>query len=82
MPIARRKQKSQPNLKDRIVVTPGVCGGQPRIAGTRIPVAVLLDCRALGLTNRRILESYPALTTDDLAAAWAFADGPEANGHR
>ena len=69
----RRKTESATGSK-RIVSTAGVCGGNPRIAGTRIPVATLLRCRALGFSEDRILESYPALSKTDLAAAWAFAD--------
>jgi len=72
-PGARRKTKSAA-ARERIVSTVGVCGGNPRIAGTRIPVATLLRCRALGFSEERILESYLALSKADLAAAWAFAD--------
>jgi uncharacterized protein (DUF433 family) len=57
---------------NRIVVTRGVCGGRPRIAGTRIPVAVILRCREIGFSDERILKGYPALTAEDLSAAWAF----------
>jgi uncharacterized protein (DUF433 family) len=59
---------------DRIVVTPGVCGGRPRISGTRVPVDVLLNYRSLGLNDSQILEGYPAVTAEDLAAAWAYAE--------
>lgn len=75
MPTARRRKPVAERAGERIITTPGVCGGQPRIVGTRIPVAVLLRCRDLGLKNSRILESYPSLTAEDLAAAWAFAAG-------
>ena len=75
MASVRPKRKTQNGeVIKRIVSTAGICGGHPRVAGTRIPVAVLLRCRALGFSNARILESYPALSHADLAAAWAFAD--------
>ena len=75
MTTIRPKRKVKSNLAtQRIVSTAGICGGSPRIAGTRIPVAVLLRCRALGFTEARILEGYPALSKADLTAAWAFAD--------
>jgi uncharacterized protein (DUF433 family) len=58
----------------RIIATAGVCGGQPRIAGTRIPISVLLRCRALGYSDARVLEGYPSLTKKDLAAAWTYVE--------
>ena len=72
MPAASAKKSVAPR-KRRVVSTPGVCGGQPRIAGTRIPVETLLKCKAVGFSDDRILEGYPALTRADLTAAWAYA---------
>jgi uncharacterized protein (DUF433 family) len=57
----------------RIVQTPGVCGGLPRIAGTRFPVWVLLSYRNRGMSDSELLEQFPALSRIDLAAAWRFA---------
>ena len=37
--------------------TPGVCGGDPRIAGTRIPVWTLEQYRRLGMTEAQNLAS-------------------------
>jgi uncharacterized protein (DUF433 family) len=73
MPTASRKKAGPVKRRDRIVATPGICGGQPRIAGTRIPVAVLLRCRALGYSDERVLEGYPTLKKADLTAAWKYA---------
>jgi uncharacterized protein (DUF433 family) len=72
MPAAGVK-KSATKTKGRIVCSPGVCGGRPRIAGTRISVDTLLRCREIGFTEARILKGYPALSAADLAAAWAYA---------
>jgi uncharacterized protein (DUF433 family) len=52
--------------------TPGVCGGDPRVAGTRIPVHGLEAYRRLGLTEARILDAYPTLRAVDLVNAWAY----------
>lgn len=52
---------------------PNVCGGDPCIARTRIPVWLLERYRRLGVTERDLLDSYPALRAEDLANAWAFA---------
>jgi uncharacterized protein (DUF433 family) len=52
--------------------TPGICGGDARIANTRIPVWLLVGYRKDGMTDQRLLETYPALTLNDLAAAWWY----------
>lgn len=51
---------------------PDVCGGEPCIVRTRIPVWVLVQARKHGLTDADILHSYPTLHAEDLAAAWSF----------
>jgi uncharacterized protein (DUF433 family) len=58
----------------RIVSSPEICGGHARVAGTRIPIAVLVRCRALGMSDERILQGYPSLTAEDLAAVWQYAE--------
>ena len=60
-------------LLDRIAVDPNVCHGQARIAGTRIPVSVILDNLAAGVSVEEILRSYPSLTEADIRAALAYA---------
>lgn len=60
--------------QQRIVETPGICGGSPRIHGTRIPVWGLEVGRRAGRSNANLLEAYPSLTVTDLEAAWAFVE--------
>ena len=52
--------------------TPGVCGGEPCIVRTRIPVWVLEQARRLGASDAEILRSYPTLRASDLVNAWAY----------
>jgi uncharacterized protein (DUF433 family) len=54
--------------------TPGVCGGDACIAGTRIPVWVLEGFRRLGWTEAKILANYPTLRAANLVDAWAYVD--------
>ena len=54
--------------------TPGVCGGEACVRETRIPVWLLHRLRSLGRTDEQLLEDYPTLTGDDLAAVWEYAD--------
>jgi uncharacterized protein (DUF433 family) len=52
--------------------TPGVCGGEPCIVRTRIPVWVLVQARNLGMSDAAIRESFPTLRAEDLVNAWEF----------
>ncbi len=57
----------------RITVDQGVMGGQPCISGTRVPVALILALLADGVTRERLLEAYPSLCAEDVAAALSYA---------
>jgi uncharacterized protein (DUF433 family) len=56
-----------------ITKTHGVCGGDACIAGTRIPVWVLVQARNLGIRETQLLSDYPSLSATDLANAWVYA---------
>ena len=49
-----------------------VCGGEPCIVRTRIPVWLLIQARRLGASEADLLRSYPSLRSEDLTNAWAF----------
>ncbi|MDV3002451.1 MAG: hypothetical protein N5P05_004106 (plasmid) [Chroococcopsis gigantea SAG 12.99] len=53
--------------------TDGVCGGEARIANTRIPVWVLVEASRLGYSEADLLLSYPGITVTDLSNAWSYA---------
>lgn len=61
------------NWPERVSVDPSICHGKACIRGTRIMVSVVLDNLAAGLTAAEIVESYPSLQSDDIAAAMAYA---------
>ena len=52
--------------------SPNVCGGEPCIVRTRIPVWVLEQARRLGTSESELLQSFPTLRAEDLANAWAY----------
>jgi len=56
-----------------IVTDAGICGGRPRVKGTRITVEFLLRLKAAGWSEERILENYPHLTREDPQAVFAYA---------
>ncbi|MDB6167704.1 MAG: hypothetical protein JWM88_568 [Verrucomicrobia bacterium] len=51
----------------------GVCGGEACLTGTRIPVWLLEQARRLKTPTAQLLRSYPTLTEEALAEAWAYA---------
>jgi uncharacterized protein (DUF433 family) len=55
-----------------VVLCP-VCHGQACISRTRIPVAVVLDNLAAGLSSEQILVEHPGLQPDDIRATIAYA---------
>ena len=57
-----------------ITKTPGVCGGEACIAGTRIAVWLLVEAQQLGISEAQLLQDYPHITAADLVNAWAYAD--------
>ncbi|AUX46110.1 hypothetical protein SOCE26_076150 [Sorangium cellulosum] len=59
--------------QERIVTDPAVCHGKACIRGTRIPVSVVLDNLAAGLSPDEIVRSYPSLTPEDVRAAVSYA---------
>ena len=44
-------------------------GGKPRVRGTRISIAFLLDCLANGMSVAEILDAYPTLTANAVRGA-------------
>lgn len=56
-----------------IVSDPGILGGKPIIAGTRISVELILDRIASGMTEKEILKDYSHLNAEQIHAAVSFA---------
>ncbi|MDQ1729054.1 MAG: hypothetical protein QOD33_1179 [Pyrinomonadaceae bacterium] len=63
----------QTGWRQHIVSTPDVISGKPRIAGTRIPVALVLGYLAAGSAPAQIVEEFPDLTRADIAACLDYA---------
>ena len=51
---------------------PQVMHGQAVLAGTRVPVSMILDCLAAGMTAEQIIAEYPAVTVAGIRAAAAY----------
>ncbi|MBE0431376.1 MAG: DUF433 domain-containing protein [Dehalococcoidia bacterium] len=63
----------QLDWRDYIVSTPGVLRGKPRIKGTRIPVSLILGYLAAGNATDRIVDEFPDLTKEHIAACLNYA---------
>ena len=59
--------------QDHIVATPDTLHGSPRFKGTRIPVSVVLDNLAAGLSPEELYADYPTLPKEAIPAALAYA---------
>lgn len=61
-----------PTQLDLVASDPQVLGGQAVLAGTRVPVSVVLDCLAAGMTVAEIVTQYPSVTEPGIRAAAAY----------
>jgi len=60
------------DYRSRITSDPLIAHGKVCVRGTRIPVSVVLDNLAAGLTTDEIVGSYPSLTPEDVRACVAY----------
>ncbi|MDQ3666470.1 MAG: DUF433 domain-containing protein [Acidobacteriota bacterium] len=57
------------NVEKWIVSDKDHLGGKPRVQGTRISVAFLLECLASGMSVAEIVDAYPTLTENAVQCA-------------
>jgi len=60
-------------MNNRIVSDPNICGGEPCIRNTRIPVYVIMSHLAAGEDYATILKNFPSLTKEDILACLDYA---------
>lgn len=58
----------------RIVKDPRILAGKPTVAGTRIPVTLVLNLLAHGQNFDEIIKEYPSLTQEDIKAVIQYAE--------
>jgi len=58
-------------MKNWIVADPEHLGGNPRVRGTRISVALILESFAAGVSVPEIVDAYPSLTEESVHGALA-----------
>jgi uncharacterized protein (DUF433 family) len=57
----------------RISINPEICFGKPRIDGTRMPIASILEYLSSGMSIKELIEDFPFLTEADVLEALAFS---------
>jgi len=58
---------------ERITFDPNVMGGRACIRGMRVPVSLLVNLVANGMTNEEIIEAYPYIEPEDIRQALQYA---------
>ena len=61
------------DYSDYIVQDPQICGGEPVVRNTRVPVRTVLASLAEGATPEEILGDFPSLKEESVRAVIAFA---------
>ena len=59
-------------MNERIVSEPNICGGEPCIKGTRIPVHIILSHLATGEDYDTILKNFPNIEKEDILACLEY----------
>jgi uncharacterized protein (DUF433 family) len=60
-------------MNARIVSDPLICGGEPCIRNTRVPVHIVLSHLAAGEDYDTVLKQFPRLTKEDILACLDYA---------
>jgi uncharacterized protein (DUF433 family) len=60
-------------IPERVEIKNDVMGGKPCVAGTRIPVYLILQMMGAGETEAAILDAYPQLVHADVQACLQYA---------
>lgn len=72
--VKARAGGTQESAVSRIRRTPGVSGGEACIGLTRVAVWMLEEALEAGVEELDLLKDYPALSIDDLNAAWNYVE--------
>jgi uncharacterized protein (DUF433 family) len=58
---------------DRITIEPDKMGGKPCVRGMRVPVSLVVNLVANGMTDEGILRDYPYLEKEDIRQCLLYA---------
>lgn len=60
-------------VSERITIDENICNGKPTIRGKRITVQTILEFLSAGESIEEVLNQYPSLEREDIAACLKFA---------
>lgn len=60
-------------VPERITIDENICNGKPTIRGKRITVQTVLEFLGAGESVEEVLNQYPSLEREDIAACLKFA---------
>lgn len=66
----------QESLLARITMNPKICNGKPTIRNLRITAQTILEFLIAGDSGCEILDQYPSLEPEDIAAVQLWTNGP------
>ena len=69
----QKQRQVRMDYRKYIIRDQKICGGQPVIAGTRVPLRTVLASLAEGVGVKEIVEDFPSLTEEQVQAVVAFA---------
>jgi uncharacterized protein (DUF433 family) len=61
------------DMFDRITFDPKIMGGRACVRGMRIPVSLIVNLVANGMSHEEILSEYPDLEIEDIQQALKYA---------
>ena len=71
--VSLYKHHNMTTFNNKISIDPAICNGKPTIRGKRITVQTILEFLSAGDSKEDILEQYPSLQQEDIAACLQFA---------
>jgi uncharacterized protein (DUF433 family) len=73
-PVQRYKKEAKKRMRNTITINPQICHGKPCIANHRIPVYMVLELIAEGISFDEIIEQYyPTLTKEEITDCVLYA---------
>jgi uncharacterized protein (DUF433 family) len=72
-PVQRQPEHALTDGDGRIVTSPDICGGRPRVKGTRVTVADLLAALAAGDSIDELVNDLPYISRENILSALKYA---------
>ena len=61
------------SLEKRISSDPKICGGKPCIKGSRVPVHIILEALATGMSFEEVIKEFRPISLEDIQACIYYA---------